>query len=317
VGIVPGDSPAGARRRVRLAIRQARDGLGLTQAQVAEQMDWSLSKMMRIESGEVTITPNDLKPLLAYLQITDAAAVERLVQDARTSRRRAMWWDDARFREHLSPPSRQLVQYEAEATEFRYYQQHIAVPGTLQIKEYAEAVVNSYGMDKAAAEAILEARERRRAALLERIDRVSVYLLLDEAALRRRMAPVPILSAQFAELLRLTERRRFHLRVLDFAADVPPPMFGPFDILNLPGKAEDSILYRESQFVDELVEDPVSVSRHREMFDELWAGAQDESRSHTTIEDAISALGGSVAGSSGTVSKPKRSTRRTSRTEPQ
>ncbi len=66
-----GDSPTVARRRVRLAIREARDAAGLTQSQVAEAMEWSHSKVIRIENGEVTIYPNDLRPLLSYLRVSD------------------------------------------------------------------------------------------------------------------------------------------------------------------------------------------------------------------------------------------------------
>ena len=62
-----GDSPTVARRRVRLAIREAREPHNLTQQQVAEQMEWSLSKVIRIESGEVSISVNDLRPLLPFL----------------------------------------------------------------------------------------------------------------------------------------------------------------------------------------------------------------------------------------------------------
>ena len=71
-----GDLPAVARRRVRMALREAREKRDLTQSQVAEAMEWSLSKVMRIESGEVTIAPNDLRFLLAYLGITDRARVD-------------------------------------------------------------------------------------------------------------------------------------------------------------------------------------------------------------------------------------------------
>ena len=109
------ESPAGARRRVRLALREARERLGYTQAQVAEEMEWSTSKVIRIESGEVTISPNDLKPLLTYLKFADKAESDRLLNDARNSRRRQMWWDEPRVRSHLTPPSRQLIQYEHEA----------------------------------------------------------------------------------------------------------------------------------------------------------------------------------------------------------
>src|SRR5689334_24746209 len=105
-----GDSPAVARRRVRLAVRAAREARGLTQSEVAEAMEWSLSKVMRIESGEVTISPNDLRPLLQYLDIRDRPVVEDLVRAAKTSRQRSQWWDEPQFREALTPPMRQWIQ---------------------------------------------------------------------------------------------------------------------------------------------------------------------------------------------------------------
>src|SRR5436853_5521548 len=110
-----GELPAVARRRVRLALRHAREQRGLTQGQVAEAMEWSLSKVMRIESGEVTIAPNDLRPLLAYLSISHKPTVEAMVEDARTSRRRRQtWWDEPEYREHLTPALRLLSQFEVD-----------------------------------------------------------------------------------------------------------------------------------------------------------------------------------------------------------
>jgi transcriptional regulator with XRE-family HTH domain len=109
-----GDRPAVARRKVRLAIKDARNARGFTQGQVADAMEWSLSKVMRIESGEVTISQNDLRPLLAYLGIKDRKVVENLVQAAKASKQRRQWWDDKRYQGMLTPAMRQLVSFEAE-----------------------------------------------------------------------------------------------------------------------------------------------------------------------------------------------------------
>lgn len=68
-------SPAVARRRVRLALREAREAAVHTQSEVAEEMEWSLSKVIRIENGDVSITPNDLRPLLAFLEVRDKELV--------------------------------------------------------------------------------------------------------------------------------------------------------------------------------------------------------------------------------------------------
>src|SRR3954447_21651883 len=92
-----GDTPAVARRKVRLAIKDARNAKGDTQTQVAEAMEWSLSKVMRIESGEVTISQNDLRPLLAHLGVKDRQAIDDLVQAAKASKQRRQWWDDKRY----------------------------------------------------------------------------------------------------------------------------------------------------------------------------------------------------------------------------
>src|SRR2546430_9024966 len=77
------DTPAVARRRVRLALRRAREDKRLTQTQVAEAMEWSLSKVMRIESGEVSVSPTDLRALLPLLGVTDGPAME---QDRKSTR---------------------------------------------------------------------------------------------------------------------------------------------------------------------------------------------------------------------------------------
>src|SRR5215469_10257330 len=44
-------SPLVQRRRLRTELRRARSDAGLTQEQVARAMDWSLSKIIRIETG--------------------------------------------------------------------------------------------------------------------------------------------------------------------------------------------------------------------------------------------------------------------------
>ncbi|MFI5909714.1 helix-turn-helix domain-containing protein [Dactylosporangium sp. NPDC051541] len=47
----PSDSPAGAQRCLRLALRQFRDAVHYTKEQVADALGWSLSKVQRIEVG--------------------------------------------------------------------------------------------------------------------------------------------------------------------------------------------------------------------------------------------------------------------------
>jgi transcriptional regulator with XRE-family HTH domain len=281
------ESPAGARRRVRLALREARLAKGETQGQVAEAMEWSQSKVIRIESGEVTISPNDLRPLLAHLGITDKATVDKLVQDARASRRRAMWWDEPRVREHLTPPSRQLIQYEREAVAVRHFT-NIAIPGALQTMATSKSILSGHhdGLTEDQIAVRLETRARRRAELLARRDFPATFLLLEESVLKRRIGDARTTGEQLLDLLKLSREKPVSIRVLPYTADAPLPMIGPFDILTLAGSGSNEVLYRESHLSDEIVEDPASVARHRALFDTWWEAALDEPTSAQMVEQS-------------------------------
>src|SRR5688572_13701384 len=113
-----GESPAVARRRLRLALRKAREDAGFTQGQVAYALDWSLSKVQRIESGDVAVSTTDLLALLSYLGIDDAQEKSQLQEIAKRSRRKG-WWDEPEIREHLNSSTLQYLAFENEATMIR------------------------------------------------------------------------------------------------------------------------------------------------------------------------------------------------------
>ncbi|MGH3972449.1 MAG: helix-turn-helix domain-containing protein [Pseudonocardiaceae bacterium] len=75
-------------QRLRAELRNKRELAHLTQKQVARDMDWSLSKMLRIETGVVGISITDLRALLAYYDVKDQRQIEELVRLARALRAR-------------------------------------------------------------------------------------------------------------------------------------------------------------------------------------------------------------------------------------
>ncbi len=294
-----GDSPAGARRRVRLALRRAREAQGLTQGQVAEEMEWSVSKVMRIESGEVTVSVNDLRPLLAYLGVTERAEVEDLVQAARLSKQRQQWWDEPGFRDHMTPALRQLIQFETEAPVVRYFYPMV-VPGRLQTPEYAAAVLGAYRgvLSDEAVAARLESRARRRAELLAREKPPTILLLLDESVLRRELGGIEVLAGQLADLHRLSQQGRIVVRIVPYTVAAPLPLLGTFEILYLAEQgiegSGDAIIYHESDLLDEIVEDDVSIRRHLNVFETLWVAAHDEATSMRLLEESAKSAFASV-----------------------
>jgi len=68
------DAPGLCRRRVRDTVRAARQARGLTQRQAATALDWSLSKLVRIETGRCGISVTGLRALLALYQVSPEQA---------------------------------------------------------------------------------------------------------------------------------------------------------------------------------------------------------------------------------------------------
>jgi transcriptional regulator with XRE-family HTH domain len=275
------ESPAVARHRLRLALRRARDHTGLTQQQVADALSWSLSKVNRIESGDVTISITDLRALLSLLEVSDAATVERLTADARTARRRG-WWDDPTVREHLTPGTIQLLQFEAEATELRYFQPAI-VPGVLQTREYAEAILDYRDdLDPPTRMARLDTRMKRAAQAFERQDLAPHYLfVLDESVLNRIVGGPRVLADQLQHLTELCDRPNVLIRIVPLADSVMAIM-GSFILLDL--DENDIVLYRESGFEDDIVHASAIVDRYRAKFEVLWDQSLDPAASKRLIQ---------------------------------
>lgn len=285
-----GDTPAVARRTVRLAIRDARTARGLTQGQVAEEMEWSLSKVMRIESGEVTISQNDLRPLLAFLAVRDKAKVESLVQAAKASKQRRQWWDQPRFAGLVTPAMKQWFSYEVEATSMRIFCNGF-FPGFLQTEEYARGVLTAYEDELTPTEIAVrvETRALRRDAIAKRRVRPEAEVLLDESVLLRTLGNPGLLGRQLKELLGAIKEGWVTARIAPFT--LPPAGSSNWEIFYLGAEdLEHAVLYRENSTKDEIIDDDAALTRHLRQWNKMWHASFDESTSNEMIGTRIGEL---------------------------
>src|ERR1700734_2139993 len=102
--------PVVASALLRSELIRLRKEKGLTQEQVAGDLDWSPSKLIRVEGGGSPVTKVDLDALLSRYGITSESHRERLQTLNRGARERA-WW--ATFREELNSTYVDYVGYEA------------------------------------------------------------------------------------------------------------------------------------------------------------------------------------------------------------
>ena len=228
------------RGRLTRELRRIRKDAGMTQEQVAAEIEWSLSKLIRIEGGGVSISVSDLRSLLALYQIADEGQVEELVALARAARQRS--WFTA-FRDITSPQYVTFVGYEAAASIIRQFEPTL-IPGQLQTEEYARAVTLEYAADRV--DKLVEIRIRRQE-LLEEPGRL-FFFILDEAAIRRQVgAPTNpgIMRRQLRKLIETARQPNITLEIVPFSAGVHPGMKGSFTVLEFAGDDED-ILYLEN-----------------------------------------------------------------------
>ncbi len=229
---------------LRTELIRLRKDSGLTQEQVAQSLDWSPSKLIRVEGGRSAITKVDLDALLGRYGISSESQRERLQALNRGARERA-WW--ASYRDALGPTYVDYVGYEAGAAFIRQFQQGY-VPGLLQIPEYAQ-VLTANSVDAIRAGAAVRFRLQRQAEMAKRSNPPRVYLVVDEAVIRRHVGVSQDPAIMPNQLRHIADRAEneesLTVRVVPFKAGAYPGLSGPFTLLEFDGTMPD-LLYLDA-----------------------------------------------------------------------
>jgi transcriptional regulator with XRE-family HTH domain len=230
---------------LRGELTRLRKESGLTQEQVAQDLDWSPSKLIRVEGGRSSITKVDLDALLTEYGIKSESHRERLQALNRGSRERA-WW--AAYRgEDINPTYFEYVGYEAGAAFIRTFQWG-GIPGLLQTPEYAE-VLTANSVDAVRVGPAVKFRLQRQAELAKRSTPPRQYLVVDEAVIRRHVGisqDPAIMPTQLRHIADRAEREEsLTVRVIPFKAGAHPGLSGPFSLLEFEGAMPD-LLYLDA-----------------------------------------------------------------------
>jgi hypothetical protein len=279
------DPPAVARQRVRRVLRALRrdQSDSPSQGDVAKRLGWSLSKMQRIEGGEVGVSPTDLRALLQAYGVDDPDEVGRLLEDARVSRRQR-YMMAPEHRKHLPPGLQKLMQFEEQAVSIRIYQP-ASFPGILQTSAVAEAMLAFWG--NSLSEETLRVRHRarmsRRKRVMERMDGPEYFIILDESVIKREVRNAKTTAEQLQDVAALAGRPHMHIRIVPFAKGAHMPALGPFQILTLSGDDGDDVLYREEFDRDDIVHGSEEVDFRRDAFEKLWHEALSEEATRQAV----------------------------------
>jgi transcriptional regulator with XRE-family HTH domain len=264
-----------------------REASGLTQRDVADALDWSLSKLIRIEKGPVGISVTDVKALLLQYRVTDDHRVDELVEMARAAKRPA-WWH--KYRDMYSSQFLTFLGLEASSVRIRQ-SQSLVVPGLLQTEGYARGVI-------AASESDPDLVGRGVALRLERQqligpDGPELFFILDESVLYRLIGDAEVMRGQLHRLVELAGKPSISIQVLPFTAGRHRGVASSFTIFELSEEYGDYSLLIEQPYEDTLIEEPSDQTKeYVAIFRELEKIALSQAESVKLIEKVIGRTGG-------------------------
>jgi transcriptional regulator with XRE-family HTH domain len=286
-----GPDPTIYRRRLRNELRKAREAAGKTQRDVAAAMDWSQSKLIRIESGAVNISTNDLRALLSHYSI-DPVRADALVDVARAAREVPRW---NLYKDVATPEYVAFLGYESSASIIRNFEP-LLVPGLLQTEEYARTVLSIiFSRDTQKVDPLVDLRVQRQE-LLVREPAPSLHFIIDEAVIRRVAGGRDVMRRQLRHLQNLVEYPNITIRIVPFEKGLYRRHRLPYWLFEFPDPEDGDILFVENPQGDYFVresspeeEDKDSPVHYLEVFWELEQIARREDTSDL-LQDAVTRL---------------------------
>ena len=261
------------RRWLAGELGRLRAAADLTQQQVADAVGWSISKVIRIENGQVSVSPTDVAAL-AGLYDVGPAAVTALTAAAGGSRRQP--WSS--YHDVLSRGMRAYLGMEQTAATI-YLFRHTLVPGLAQTIDYARAVtaaVTPPGWSPERIERRVQATIDRQQ-LLDRADPPRLVVLLNEAVLAHLAGGDSTYTGQLAHLVEMADRPKVTIRCVPYGFGLHRGLTGAgFTLLHIGDNPP--VVYRHMSVDHAEVADDHNEDTYRQLFAELESAARDLTR---------------------------------------
>ena len=238
-------SPTVWRRWLAAELRRLRAEAGLGQKQVAKALRCTVTKVSYFENAQRPVVPRDLDEVLLPLYGVPEHGWSQYLDAARRSREKGWWesYDDDILPEWFA----RFVGLEQGASRLWSYEPQ-SVAGLLQTPDYAAAVISgaSTGFTEDQIARRVELRIRRQAVLSRAHDPLQLWVVLDEAALRRVVGGPAAMRAQLDHVTDLAERPNITVQVLPFDRGAHTGMAGGFRILGFPWLTDPGVGFIES-----------------------------------------------------------------------
>ncbi|MFD0200827.1 MULTISPECIES: helix-turn-helix domain-containing protein [Saccharothrix] len=274
----------GVRRRVLAsALTQLREEAGLDFDDVVENLGYSKSKISRIESAYTGVSIVDTKAL-ADLYGASPEKTALLLRLAKVAKKRG-WWHV--YGDVLFDWFSEYVVLESEATAVNIFEIDL-IPGLFQTPAYAWWSMRAYAPD--ATDEVINKRAELRQTRQRRVEdgSLSVWAIIDEAALHREVGGHEVHAEQLNHLSKLVERPNVTLQVLPFGKGQHMAMGTAFRLLKF--LDFPSVVYIENLTGGLYLDEAAEVARYSLVLDHLRATALDPNESFALIRRVIGDL---------------------------
>lgn len=241
----------------------------------------SPSHLSRVERALVGVRVPVVRALLATYE-ANASTVANLVEVAQTATQRG-WWH--RYAGSIPDEYATYIGFESDASRIWNFEL-ISIPGLLQTERYTRSILQAglARLTEDEIERLVEVRMRRQT-LLRRENPPALWVVLDEAAIRRQVGGRDSMAEQMNHLATIAGLPNVDVQVIPFGAGAHPGTPGAFVVLGFADPSDREVVYIETMAGDLYPEGDADAQAAVETFDRLRAIALSPDDSASMIRD--------------------------------
>jgi transcriptional regulator with XRE-family HTH domain len=281
------------RRQLGRYLRDLRASQRITVKTAAQQLEWSETKLWRIETGQTSLRSHDVE-LMCRIYAAPPDLTQALTGLAKETKAKG-WWHA--FGDVIPEGFDVYIGLEEAARQLSAYQNEL-IPGLLQTEQYARTLItaDNPGVDEAEIGRRVHLRMSRQALIRRPTAPHQLTVVLNEAILRRPVGGPHVMAAQLDSLARDTALPNLTIQVIPFSAGLHPGvMSGPFVILQFPPNSdgtdsEPATVYADGFTGALYLDKPHEVQRYATAFTAIQHAALDQPASQALISHAAKEL---------------------------
>lgn len=275
------------RRQLGRLLREEREKNGLTIEAAAKLADLSKSALQRLEAGRnQRIQKQDIRALCEIYGVESAA--ENQAVDLAEQARAKSWYHA--FGGLFTNEFNMYIGLEASARKLLIY--HEQVPGLLQTRDYARALISAFYIDGTPEDIVrrVDLRMRRQHMVTRRTEPLEIEVLLHESALHRVIGNRKVMAVQLRHLAEVGKLPNVTVRVHPYSAGMMWGLLhGQFVLLDFGTDAKGRTVEPPIVFLEGGPSSDVYLEKADEVrrYDELASGIRGNSLSENETRELL------------------------------